>query len=187
MAISARAIESVAPDQASLAAASKIRRTAWAALGKDETRQLAWGECSGSGSTPYRISVDLNDLAAKCTCPSRKLPCKHSLSLMLIALDQPQALPPAAAPPWTLDWLARRRPSGAAKPDTKAGSGRGASLELAVAAPDVERQDEKAAAAAAAQRERLRAKREESVLVGLDELDRWISDEIEAGLVAFAQ
>ena len=47
--------------------------------------------------------------------------------------------------------------------------------------------DEKAEARAAAQRERVRAKREESVLAGLDELDRWIGDEIDAGLAAFPQ
>ena len=187
--ISAQAIESVAPDQAALAAASKIKRTAWAALGKDEGRQLAWGECSGSGSAPYRISLDMNDLAAKCTCPSRKFPCKHALGLMLVALDAPQALAPTPAPDWVLDWLSRRRPSASAKPPgAEASAARPTvSLERASEPEEPGPADEKAEARAAAQRERVRAKREESVLAGLDELDRWIGDEIDAGLAAFPQ
>ena len=187
--ISAQAIESVAPDQAALAAASKIKRTAWAALGKDEGRQLAWGECSGSGSAPYRISLDMNDLAAKCTCPSRKFPCKHALGMMLVALDEPQALAPTPAPEWVLDWLSRRRPSASARPPgAEASAARpNVSLERASEPEEPGPTDEKAEARAAAQRERVRAKREESVLAGLDELDRWIGDEIDAGLAAFPQ
>jgi hypothetical protein len=47
--------------------------------------------------------------------------------------------------------------------------------------------DPGAAGRAEAQRQRLRAEREAAVLVGLDELDRWIVDQLAQGLAGFAQ
>ncbi len=46
---------------------------------------LYWGECAGSGRTPYRVSIDWTDPSApvcRCSCPSRQFPCKHALGLM---------------------------------------------------------------------------------------------------------
>nr|WP_231747316.1 SWIM zinc finger family protein [Auraticoccus cholistanensis] len=43
-----------------------------------------WGRCQGSGRTPYQVSVDLVAPAWRCTCPSRKVPCKHALALLLL-------------------------------------------------------------------------------------------------------
>lgn len=73
-------VAALAPDAAALTAARKLRHrwqdTGWhgAAL---------WGRCQGSGATPYRTIVDLSGPAYKCSCPSRKFPCKHALSLLL--------------------------------------------------------------------------------------------------------
>ncbi|WP_187687076.1 SWIM zinc finger family protein [Nocardia wallacei] len=73
-------VAALAPDAAALTAARTLRRkwrdTGWhgAAL---------WGRCQGSGATPYRTIVDLSGPAYKCSCPSRKFPCKHALSLLL--------------------------------------------------------------------------------------------------------
>ena len=56
---------------------SGLRRTA------DGT--LYWGECAGSGKTPYRVSVDWSEPSApvcRCSCPSRQFPCKHALGLL---------------------------------------------------------------------------------------------------------
>jgi len=53
----------------------------WVTLGAARPR---WGECQGSGAQPYRTAIDLSGPAFKCTCPSRKLPCKHSLGLFLM-------------------------------------------------------------------------------------------------------
>ncbi len=47
--------------------------------------------------------------------------------------------------------------------------------------------DPKAAARAEAQRQRLKAEREATVLAGLDDLDRWVVDQINLGLAGFAQ
>ena len=43
------------------------------------------GECTGSGSKNYITSADFLDPAQpvfRCTCPSRQIPCKHSLALL---------------------------------------------------------------------------------------------------------
>ena len=52
---------------------------------------LYWGECAGSGKTPYRVSVDWTDQNApvcRCSCPSRQFPCKHALGLLYEQLAQ---------------------------------------------------------------------------------------------------
>jgi len=81
-------VESLAPDQASLTAASKLAKAAkWLSLSCEG--DLWWGECQGSGANPYRTVVDSGVVGYKCTCPSRKFPCKHSLALMWIAAQSP--------------------------------------------------------------------------------------------------
>ena len=77
--ISLEKIEALAPDQASLVAARKlVKASGWSGLSSDSAG-LIWGECQGSGSSPYRVIVSEADAGYKCTCPSRKFPCKHSL------------------------------------------------------------------------------------------------------------
>src|SRR5258705_2370912 len=46
---------------------------------------LLFGECEGSDPDNYRPSADFADPSKpvyRCTCPSRQLPCKHSLALL---------------------------------------------------------------------------------------------------------
>lgn len=50
---------------------------------EDDT--LIYGECVGSGKNPYRCSVDFINPAApiaRCSCPSRQIPCKHAAGLL---------------------------------------------------------------------------------------------------------
>ena len=70
----------LAPD-ASAAKAGQGLSTAhkWRALGRRET--IVWGECQGSGKEPYQTQADLSEPAFRCSCPSRKFPCKHGLGL----------------------------------------------------------------------------------------------------------
>jgi hypothetical protein len=69
---------SAAPDDASLAAARKLARPGpWSETGSNG--DLVWGKCQGSGKTPYQVSVDTVAPAYRCSCPSRKFPCKHAL------------------------------------------------------------------------------------------------------------
>ena len=53
-------------------------------LHRSADSSLIFGECAGSGSTPYRCSVDVADPMKpvwRCSCPSRQIPCKHALGL----------------------------------------------------------------------------------------------------------
>ncbi|MCL8026122.1 SWIM zinc finger family protein [Nocardioides bruguierae] len=77
-------VQRAAPDASSWAAARKLAlppgQGPWSGCGATET--LLWGQCQGSGRTPYQVSVDLTGPAYRCSCPSRKHPCKHSLALL---------------------------------------------------------------------------------------------------------
>src|SRR6478609_7474157 len=76
----------LAPDPKAVVAARKLAKPGpWSDTGSTET--LVWGKCQGSGSTPYQVSVDLTGPAFKCTCPSRKFPCKHGLALLLLWVE----------------------------------------------------------------------------------------------------
>ena len=80
-----KAIEAAAPDQASLSAAIKLLKPAlWSGLSGSADGKLIWGDCQGSGANPYRLAVDLDNVGSKCTCPSRRFPCKHALALMVM-------------------------------------------------------------------------------------------------------
>ena len=79
-------MEKLAPDDASIKAALKLARPGpWSETGSTDT--LVWGKCQGSGKTPYQVSVDLTGPAVKCSCPSRKFPCKHGLALLLLWVE----------------------------------------------------------------------------------------------------
>lgn len=83
---SAEYVNSLAPDAASLANGRKLaEKGSFVKLSRDEEETLLFGECAGSGKSPYAVSVDFSGGGApicRCTCPSRKLPCKHALGLM---------------------------------------------------------------------------------------------------------
>jgi hypothetical protein len=184
-------IEHLAPDQASLGAALKLMKpTTWPTLAHDTDAALLWGECQGSGATPYRVIVSPADVGYKCTCPSRKFPCKHVLAVMWMYCDKPEHFEQVPSPDWVQEWLSRRRPKSAPKPRAefadapKPGASIAAALDEAL---DEKLADPKALARAEAQRQRLREEREASVLAGLDDLDRWIADQFNLGLAGFAQ
>ena len=83
MTLDANQILALAPDPASAKAGSQLATPRnWSNLGTSDS--ALWGECQGSGKTPYRTQIDLGGPAFKCTCPSRKFPCKHGLGLYLL-------------------------------------------------------------------------------------------------------
>lgn len=183
MALTLTRIEALAPDQASLAAARKLLKpSSWPTLASDE-QGLVWGEAQGSGSAPYRVIVCETDAGYKCTCPSRKFPCKHSLALMWLRVEGQASFAQGEAPQWVRDWTARRRgPSAesAEQPPRETSIAKAILDENATAetAPEAE-------ARAAVLREKNRKAREAGVLAGLDELDVWLKDQIERGLAVF--
>lgn len=92
-----QAIEKAAPDPSSLAAARRLARPGpWSELGSTDT--LVWGSCQGSAKTPYQVSVDLVGPAYRCSCPSRKFPCKHALALLLLYVAGDGSVAHADAP-----------------------------------------------------------------------------------------
>ncbi len=176
-------IEALAPDQGSLDAARKLLKPAgWPTLAEDGAG-LIWGECQGSGATPYRVCVSEADAGYKCSCPSRKFPCKHALALMWLRAEGKATFTPTAQPEWVRDWLSRRRGPGvvATSETPKPKASIAASADTVEDAPDP-----KSEARAAAARERNRAERETAIAGGLDELDIWLADQVDAGLAAFA-
>src|SRR5512133_1536392 len=98
----------LAPDEASRKNASGLANPRkWLRLDKNDPANptLLWGEMQGSGAEPYRCQVDLSGPAFKCSCPSRKLPCKHTLGLFLLYAGQPGAFETSQPPDWVMAWL----------------------------------------------------------------------------------
>jgi hypothetical protein len=118
-------IMALAPDPSSASAGQSLAHAKkWSALGRSE--RAIWGLCQGSGKTPYQVRVDLSEPAFKCSCPSRKFPCKHGLALLLMFAKGPDAFTSAEEPGWVADWMdervqrASRRAEQAARPAEKA-------------------------------------------------------------------
>ena len=101
-------VAALAPDASSVAAARRLARAGpWSDTGSTDT--LVWGKCQGSGKTPYHVSVDLTGPAFRCTCPSRKLPCKHGLALLMLWVEGSGSVQDAAeAAGFALEWAAER-------------------------------------------------------------------------------
>lgn len=147
----------LAPDPGAARAARALARPGtWSALGSNES--LVWGRCQGSAREPYQVTVDLNEPAFRCTCPSRKFPCKHGLALLLLWSANDGAVADLGqAADFAADWAhARAERAGRAA--------RGGS------APDPEA------------RARRIAERESLMSAGLDEFERWLFDLVRQGL-----
>jgi hypothetical protein len=54
------------------------------------TERVLWGEFK-TPATPFYTAVDLDGPGFKCSCPSRKFPCKHALGLALMIFSKPEA------------------------------------------------------------------------------------------------
>lgn len=152
----------LAPDAASAKAAAGLATDAkWGLLGADA--EVLWGECQGSGAKPYQTQVDLAAMVSRCSCPSRKFPCKHGLAMLLLyAVGNPRCVP-GTRPAWVDEWMQGRRERAARK-------------EVAASTPPP---DPQAQAAAAAKREQARWAR---IQAGAMELQRWIADRFRQGL-----
>lgn len=97
----------LAPDAASVKAGKGLASPGkWVLLACSE--RAVWGHCQGSGKNPYQTAIDLNDIAFKCSCPSRKFPCKHGLGLLLLFASKPELFEQAEEPDWVATWLSKR-------------------------------------------------------------------------------
>jgi hypothetical protein len=169
-------VAAVAPSPRSVATAEPLAVvTRWSALGVDE--RAVWGRCRGSGAEPYDTMVDHAEVAWRCTCPSRRLPCKHALALLLLWVRG--GVPDGVAPAPVATWLGLRdqrsgRGAGADRPGGTAPGGPGAGDDDSVpdepGPPDRDDLD------------RSRDERVARLLEGLAELDRWLEDRMRTGL-----
>lgn len=148
----------LASDRASRRAVLAVPGTSWRETGHDGSG-LVWGNCRGSGASPYQVVVDQAGPTYRCSCPSRKVPCKHAVALLLRWVDGqvPEASPPEHARGRSAD-----QPTAGSPADRRA---RGLG-ELA----------DPAAAVARA------AARAERVAGGLAELRTWLGDQVRGGL-----
>lgn len=142
-------VESLAPDPASVKAARSLSGAgSWSSAGRLD--DILWGVCR-----TYQVCVDLAGPAFKCSCPSRKIPCKHTLGLLMRWAESD--VPGAPAPAFAAEWQAARAAKAEAPP-------------RAAATPDP---------VAAARRAEQRAER---VAGGMTELRRWLDDQVQQGL-----
>jgi hypothetical protein len=161
---------SLAPDASAQRAARALAGDkAWCEVGLsagDGLPPTVWGLCQGSDVQPYQICVDLTEPAYKCSCPSRKFPCKHTLAMMLRWAAG--AVPEAPAPAWVREWQASRSERvtrATAREEARnggTGSGRAAGEKAAV-------------------------RRAARVAAGLEELDRWLADQVRGGLAGVSK
>jgi hypothetical protein len=77
-------------DAATLKAGKSLANTSkW--LSRFAHENALWGNCQGSGTAPYFTQIDIQNLAFKCNCPSRKFPCKHGVGLAFLFLNEKNA------------------------------------------------------------------------------------------------
>ena len=97
----------LAPDAASVKAGKGLAtRAKWVLL--EHSDRAIWGHCQGSGKTPYQTVIDTKNVAFKCSCPSRKFPCKHGLGLLFLYAAQAEQFKEADEPEWVTSWLSKR-------------------------------------------------------------------------------
>lgn len=145
-------VTSLAPDDASVSAARDLAAPRlWSATGHDE--RALWGRVR-----TYAVAVDLGGAGFTCTCPSRKVPCKHALGLLLLWASHPEGVLAGAPPAEVETWLAGRdrRPARTGEPKE--------------ADPEA--------------RARRVAERAARVAMGMAELDLWLRDLVRQGLAA---
>lgn len=173
----AEQVLTLAPDTASRKAGSKLATPGpWSQAAQSEG--ALWGLCKGSGGKPYQTVIDLNGPGYKCSCPSRKFPCKHALGLLLLWAQGDISRSPcgtggtggaasadSTAPEWAERWLAGRRER-AELTSAKAASG-------SVADPE-----------AARKRAERRAER---ISAGASELEQRLADLLRAGTAGAEQ
>ncbi|MBB5934755.1 SWIM zinc finger family protein [Streptomyces zagrosensis] len=103
----AEQVLALAPDASSQKAGSRLATPApWSGSGTQDG--ALWGLCAGSGTKPYQAVIDLTEPAYRCSCPSRKFPCKHALGLLLLWAAG-DTVREAVPPPWADEWLSSRR------------------------------------------------------------------------------
>ena len=127
----------------------------------------------GTSAEPYECVIDHVEVAFRCSCPSRVIPCKHALALLLLwAQGQvAEGQPPAYAASWIAKRLATAETQGPSEPPTgPPDSAADAAVATAPAPPP------------ALEPSKTRDDRIARMSAGLAELDRWLDDRLRTGL-----
>lgn len=127
------------------------------------SERAVWGLCQGSGKEPYQVRIDLSEPAFKCSCPSRKFPCKHGIGLLLLLAKHEKGFVAAEEPGWVSEWIEGRQERAVKK------------VEKAAAPP----KPVDAEAQAARQ-----AKRETRVREGVAQCRVWLTDLVRRGVAS---
>ena len=153
----------------------------WSHTGASD--RALWGRYHGSGAEPYEVAVDHVHVRHRCTCPSRVLPCKHVVGLLVLWVRGHVA--ELAETPAVASWMDREERRNAGDD----GSGTGAAPESSSDGPD-----EGGGGAGDPDRsptpgtkpdgepDSTRNERIDKLLGGLVELDRWLEDRLRVGL-----
>jgi hypothetical protein len=160
--LSEEQVFALAPDESSKKSGKELANPAkWVSKGVNEL--ALWGECQGSGSKPYQAQVDLVNIAFKCSCPSRKFPCKHGVGLLLLYARYKSDFTNNEMPAWVAEWINKRS----------------------------ERQEKQAVIKEKPVDEIAQAKRrqarEQKVSDGIEELLQWIKDIIRNGIISIPE
>ena len=160
-------VAALAPDAASLKAGEKLGMAAkWQTLGRADV--TIWGEIKGSGKKPYQTSIALEEPAFKCSCPSRKFPCKHGVALALVFASNPDDFQTVEPLPWVQEWLDKR--------------GARAQKQINKAAEKDKPVDEATLKKREQAQKKRGAAREKKVEAGIEELRRWLFDLVRQGI-----
>lgn len=159
--LTAAEVTALSPDAAAAAAGLNLAKTgAFRALGKSD--RAYFGECVGSAV--YRTQIAVADLTTKCTCPSRKVPCKHALGLLYLAADASdafQTVPDGGEPEWVKSAF-----------DERAAAAQRKQARASAGAKPVDR----------AAQEKRAGRRHDNVLAGIEQLDVWLLDRVRSGI-----
>ncbi len=167
-------ILAAAPDDASRRAAGRLAAPGpWFDAGHDA--RVIWGSCRGSARQPYEVAADLGCFGYRCSCPSRKQPCKHVLALLVLWASGSPAVPAGVPPAEVAAWLAGRPApaAGTAIDDVLPGSATAAEDSDPVTGPRPPADPEAVARRAAQRAGRIRA--------GMAELHLWLADLLRHG------
>ncbi len=164
--LTSQQIIQLAPDTSAAKAGTQLAvASKWVRRAVHE--KAIWGDCQGSGKEPYQTIIDLSNIAFKCSCPSRKFPCKHGLGLFLLYVDQPNTFSVETdLPEYVNAWLEKR--------NEKIEKSEKIEHESTKNNPDTGQQKRASA-------------REKKVSGGIAELRAWLNDVARTGIVKVPQ
>lgn len=163
-------ILTLAPDPGTAQRAKSVAHAQrWLSL--EGNGRAIWGKL-GDPTDPYLTIVDFKGPAFRCSCPVRRLPCKHGIGLLLLFSKNNDAFRVVdEVPDWAASWLKSR--------DAKLGN-------AASPLPEAPARSSEAALALAAKRQETREKRMFQMAAGLAELENWIFDLFRQGLATLS-